>query len=84
MRTRALIPAMGAVPYDFLRLSPDFKVLAANDRYLRALAVARGQFEDTVALLREADGRSELPAFMRGPLSDLPRTLGINQGPGSR
>jgi TolB-like protein/predicted Ser/Thr protein kinase len=76
--------ARGRVPYDFLRLSPDFKVLAANDRYLRALAVARGQFEDTVALLREADGRSELPAFMREPLSDLLRTLGINQGPGSR
>ena len=49
-------PGWGRVPYDFLRLSPDFKALATNDRYRRALAMARAQFDDTVALLREADG----------------------------
>jgi hypothetical protein len=70
----------GRVPYDFLRLSPDFKAFATNDRYLRALARARAQFDDTVALLREAEGRSELPAFMHQPLNDLLRTLGISSG----
>jgi tetratricopeptide (TPR) repeat protein len=70
----------GRVPYDFLRLSPEFKALATNDRYRRALAVARGQFDDAVALLREAEGRSELPAFIHQPLRDLLRTLDINSG----
>jgi serine/threonine protein kinase/tetratricopeptide (TPR) repeat protein len=70
----------GRVPYDFLRLSPDFKAFATNDRYLRALAMARAQFDDTVALLREAEGRSELPVFMHQPLNDLLRTLGIDGG----
>jgi tetratricopeptide (TPR) repeat protein len=65
----------GRVPYDFLLLSPDFKAFASNDRYRRALARARGQFDDAVALLREAEGRSERPAFMRQPLDDLLRTL---------
>ena len=41
-------------------------------------AIARAQFDDTVALLKEADARSELPPFMRQPLTDLLRTLGIN------
>jgi serine/threonine protein kinase len=67
----------GRMPYDFLRLSPDFRAFAANERYLKALAIARGQFEDTVALLREAEGRSELPAFMHQPLNDLLRTLDV-------
>jgi hypothetical protein len=71
----------GRLPYDFLRLSPDFKPLAANERFVRALGIARAQFDDTVALLREADARSELPAFMRQPLTDLLRTLGINDQP---
>jgi hypothetical protein len=34
--------------------------------------------DDTVVVLREADSRSELPAFMRQPLADLLRSLGIN------
>jgi len=68
----------GRVPYDFLRLSPDFKAFATNDRYLEALATARRQFDDTVALLREAEGRSELPPFIRQPLNDLLRTLDVS------
>jgi len=47
------------------------------ERFVRALGVARAQFDDMVAVLREADSRSELPAFMRQPLADLLRTLGI-------
>jgi serine/threonine protein kinase/tetratricopeptide (TPR) repeat protein len=70
----------GRVPYDFLRLAPEFKSFATNERFVRALAVARAQFDDTIALLREADARSELPAFLRQPLSDLLRTLGISSG----
>jgi TolB-like protein/predicted Ser/Thr protein kinase len=69
----------GRIPYDFLRLSPDFKPLATNERFVRALAVARAQFDDTIAQLNEADARSELPVFMRQPLTDLLRTLGLNQ-----
>ena len=68
----------GRIPYDFLRLSPDFKPLGTNERFVRALATARAQFDDTVAQLREAEGRSELPPFMRQALSDLLRTLGIS------
>jgi hypothetical protein len=75
----------GRVPYDFLRLSPDFKVFATNPRYLRALAVARAQFEDAVALLREARSRNELPEFIHKPLEDLLRTPHIsNPQPASR
>ena len=69
---------LGRIPYDFLRLSPDFKALTTNDRFVHALATARGQFDDTVAQLREADARSELPPFMRQALADLLRTLGIS------
>ena len=69
----------GRIPYDFLRLSPDFKALATNERFVRTLAVARAQFDDTLRLLNEADARSELPAFMRQPLAALLRTLGIGQ-----
>ena len=65
------------IPYDVLRLSPDFEGLATNERFVRALGIARTQFDDTVAVLREADSRSELPAFMRQPLADLLRTVGI-------
>ena len=68
----------GRVPYDFLRLSPDFKAFATSDRYLKALAMARGQFDETVALLREAEGRSELPPFIHQPLNDLLRTLDVS------
>jgi len=68
---------LGRIPYDFLRLSPDFKTLAANERFVRALGTARAQFDDTVGVLKEADARSELPPFMRQPLADLLRTLGI-------
>jgi tetratricopeptide (TPR) repeat protein len=68
----------GRIPYDFLRLSPDLKALATDKRFLRALATARAQFDDTVALLREAEARSELPPFMRQPLTDLLHTLGIS------
>ena len=68
----------GRVPYDFLRLAPDFKALANNARFVRTLAIARAQFDDTVALLREAEARSELPPFMRQPLTDLLRMLGIS------
>jgi len=68
----------GRVPYDFLRLAPDFKALANNARFVRTLAIARAQFDDSVALLREADARSELPPFMRQPLTDLLRMLGIS------
>ena len=53
--------------------------LAADERFVRALGIARAQFEDTVEVLREADARSELPAFLRQPLTDLLRTLGLNQ-----
>jgi serine/threonine protein kinase/tetratricopeptide (TPR) repeat protein len=74
----------GRVPYDFLRLAPEFKALASNDRYLRALEVARRQFDDMVALLREAEGRSELPAFIQQPLLDLLRTLQISSGQRAR
>jgi tetratricopeptide (TPR) repeat protein len=75
----------GRVPYDFLRLSPDFKVFATSPRYLRALAVARAQFEDAVALLREARSRNELPEFIHKPLEDLLRTPHIsNPQPASR
>jgi TolB-like protein/predicted Ser/Thr protein kinase len=69
----------GRIPYDFLRLSPHFKALAASPRFVRALAVARGQFDDTVALLHEADARSELPRFMRQPLADLLSAIGKSQ-----
>jgi tetratricopeptide (TPR) repeat protein len=74
----------GRVPYDFLRLSPDFKAFAKNDRYLKALAMARRQFEDTVALFREAESRSELPGFIQQPLNDLLHTLDVGnvQRPG--
>jgi eukaryotic-like serine/threonine-protein kinase len=74
----------GRVPYDFLRLAPEFKALATNDRYVRALAVARAQFDDAIALLREADARSELPPFMRQPLTEMLRTLGIPEGQRAR
>ena len=70
----------GRVPYDFLRLAPEFKALASNERYIRALEVARRQFDETVALLREAERRSELPAFLQQPLVDLLRTLQISSG----
>ena len=70
----------GRVPYDFLRLAPEFKALASNERFVRALEVARRQFDDTVALLREAERRSELPAFLQQPLVDLLRTLQISSG----
>ena len=69
----------GRIPYDFLRLSPAFKPLATNERFVHALATARAQFDDTVAVLQEADARSELPPFMRQALADLLRTLGISQ-----
>ena len=69
----------GQIPYDFIRLSPAFKGLATNARFVRAIATARAQFDDTVALLKEADARSELPPFMREALADLLRTLGIAQ-----
>jgi hypothetical protein len=69
----------GRIPYDLLRLSPDFKALATNERFIRALGVARAQFDDTVVLLKEADARGELPAFMRQPLADLLRTLDVTQ-----
>ena len=69
----------GRIPYDFLRLSPDFKALATDERFVRALAIARTQFDDTVALLKEADARLELPPFMRQALADLLRTLGMSQ-----
>jgi hypothetical protein len=70
---------MAEIPYDFLRLSPEFKAFETKDRFVRALAVARAQFDDTVALLKEADARSELPGFMRQPLTDLLRRLGISE-----
>ena len=69
----------GQVPYDFLRLSPEFKALATDARFVRSLAIARTQFDETVALLKEADARSELPPFLRQPLAELLRTLGISQ-----
>ena len=69
----------GRIPYNFLRLSPDFKALATDARFVHALATARAQFDDAVTLLDEADARSELPAFMRQALTDLLRTLGIAQ-----
>ena len=74
----------GRIPYDVLRQSPDFKALAANERFIRALGIARAQFVDTVALLREAEARSELPAFMRSSLTELLRTLGISEQRASR
>jgi eukaryotic-like serine/threonine-protein kinase len=69
----------GQIPYDFMRLSPAFKGLASDARYVRALATSRAQFDDTVALLKEADARSELPPFMGQALANLLRTLGIAQ-----
>ena len=68
------------VPYDFLRFAPEFKALATNERYVRVLATVRAQFDDRVALLKEAEGRGELPAFMQEPLRDLLRALGITNG----
>ena len=70
----------GRLPYDFLRLAPEFKALASNDRYIRALAQVRRQLDDTIALLREAEGRSELPPFLQQPLTDLLCTLQITGG----
>src|SRR5262249_35016085 len=73
----------GRVPYEFLRLAPEFKSLAGNERFVRVVAVARAQFDDIIALLRDADARSELPPFLRRPLGDLLRTLGIGGNPTS-
>jgi eukaryotic-like serine/threonine-protein kinase len=71
---------VGRVPYDFLRLTPEFKALATNERYVRALELARAQFDTTLSLLKEAEGRGELPAYLQQPLADLLRTLGISSG----
>jgi hypothetical protein len=68
------------VPYDFLRLSPEFKAFATNDRFRRALAVARGQFDGAVALLTEAERRSELPPFLQQPMVELLRRPEISAG----
>ena len=68
---------LGRIPYDFLRLSPDFKPLATNQRFVRALGTARAQFDDTVEATPRRRRPSPLPPFMRQPLADLLRTLGI-------
>lgn len=67
----------GRVPYDFLRLTPEFNTLAADARYARVLATARAQFDETISLLRAAEARGELPAFLHQPLTDLLNRLGL-------
>ena len=68
----------GRVPYDFMRLSPHFAALTSDPQFTRALALARGQFEDALQVLKEADAKGELPPFLRQPLTDLLHTLGMN------
>ncbi len=70
----------GRVPYDFLYRAPEFKALAKDERYVRALAIARAQFDDTVSVLKEADARREMPPYLRQPLVDLLNTLGMSGG----
>ena len=68
---------LGRIPYDVLRLSPDFKALATNERFVRRSPSRAPSSRTRSAVLKEADARSELPPFMRQPLADLLRTLGI-------
>jgi serine/threonine protein kinase/tetratricopeptide (TPR) repeat protein len=71
---------VGRVPYDFLRLTPEFDALASDARYSRILAITRAQFDETLSLLGAAEARGELPAFLRQPLADLLQRLGIPAG----
>ena len=70
----------GRVPYDFLHRTPDFKALAKNEHYVRALAISRAQFEETVSVLKEAEARGEMPPYVRQPLADLLNKLGMSGG----
>ena len=74
----------GRIPYDFMRLSPHFTAWSSDPRFTRALTLARGQFEDALQVLKEAEARGELPSFLRQPLTDLLRTLGMNPQVGLR
>ena len=80
LRAIELRARAGRVPYDFLYRTPEFKALAKDERYVRALAIARAQFDDTVSVLKEADARGEMPPYLRQPLVDLLNTLGMSGG----
>jgi hypothetical protein len=76
--------ALGRVPYDFLRLRPEFKPLAGDGRFIQVLATTRAQFEDIVEVLKQAEARGDFPEVLVQPLSDLLRTLGITGVPATR
>jgi tetratricopeptide (TPR) repeat protein len=65
------------VPYDFLRLRPEFAAVAGDPRFQRILDLSRGHFESLLAALERARGRGEFPPFLERPLADLRRKLGL-------
>ncbi|HSC29320.1 MAG TPA: protein kinase, partial [Vicinamibacterales bacterium] len=59
------------VPYDVLMLRPDFASLRDDPRFAPVVGRARERFDGAIAILREADARGELPAYVRTALDAL-------------
>jgi hypothetical protein len=65
------------VPYDFLRLRPEFTAVAADPRFVRALAASRGHFDRMLATMEQARARGEFPAALDRPLREVLQKLGM-------
>jgi DNA-binding winged helix-turn-helix (wHTH) protein/tetratricopeptide (TPR) repeat protein len=65
------------LPYDMIRLSPDFHWLRRDPKYEGIVQRSRAQFEEVVAILDEARSHGELPSYLEKPLADLRAELGL-------
>ena len=68
----------GIVPdYDGLMLSPDLQWIRDDPELAPIITKSRERFQETLAILEDARGRGELPAYLEEPLAELLADLGM-------
>ena len=63
--------------YDGLMLSPGQEWIRNDPELAPIVAKSRERFEETLAILEDARGRGELPAYLEEPLAELLTDLGM-------